>query len=62
MADVMTVQERMVWLSELIRDEGVDRGTKLKAADLLNKMDGGYFQKEEKPESITVRVRLTEDT
>lgn len=57
----MTLQERMVWLSELIRDEQVDRGTKLKAADLLNKMDGAYAQKEEKQEEITVRIRLTED-
>lgn len=57
----MTLQERMVWLSELIRDEQVDRGTKLKAADLLNKMDGAYNQKEEKQEEITLRVTLTED-
>ena len=61
MADVMSVQERMVWLSELIRDEKVDKGTKLKAADLLNKMDGGYLQKEDKAEVVTVRVTLTED-
>lgn len=60
-ADVMSLEERMVWLSELIRDEDVDKGTKLKATDLLNKMDGGYSQKEEKPEEMTIRIRLVED-
>ena len=60
-AEVMTLEERMAWLSGLIRDDSVDKGTKLKAADLLNKMDGGYQQKEEKPEEMTIRVRLTEE-
>lgn len=57
----MTVEERMAWLSELIRDEKTDKGTKLKAADLLNKMDGGYQQKEDTAAELTIRVRLVED-
>ena len=57
----MTLEERKRWLSELIRDEKTDKATKLKAADLLNKMDGGYQQKEEMPAEMTIRVTLVED-
>ena len=61
MADVMTLEERKRWLSELLRDEKTDKATKLKAADLLNKMDGGYQQKEDTAAELTIRVRLVED-
>lgn len=44
---VMTVTERKEWLSDLIRErDGVySTGEKLKAVDILNKMDGEYTEK-----------------
>lgn len=42
---IKTAQERMEWLTQLI--DNVEEGTneKLKAIDILNKMDGLYVQK-----------------
>lgn len=42
---IMSAQERLEWLTEQIKDEGVDINAKLKAVDIMNKMQGEYIQK-----------------
>jgi phage terminase small subunit len=42
---IMTAQERMEWLTRLVRDEGEDTTDKLKAIDIMNKMSGEYVTK-----------------
>lgn len=42
---IKTAQERMEWLTQLIDNENEGTSEKLKAIDILNKMDGLYVQK-----------------
>lgn len=42
---IKTAQERMEWLTQLIDNDKEGTGEKLKAIDILNKMDGLYVQK-----------------
>lgn len=42
---IMSAQERMEWLTDLIHNEKEGTSDKLKAIDLLNKMDGEYVQR-----------------
>ena len=42
---IMTAQERLKWLSEVIQSQGETTSDKLKAADIMNKMQGEYVQK-----------------
>jgi phage terminase small subunit len=42
---VMSAQERLEWLTQLIENEEEDTNAKLKAIDIMNKMQGEYVQK-----------------
>ena len=42
---IKSAQERMEWLTQLIDNDEENTGEKLKAIDILNKMDGLYVQK-----------------
>lgn len=42
---VMTATQRKEWLTNLIQNDGETTQNKLKAVDLLNKMDGEYIEK-----------------
>lgn len=42
---IKTAQERMEWLTQLIDNDEESTGDKLKAVDILNKMDGLYVQR-----------------
>jgi phage terminase small subunit len=44
---IMSAQERLEWLTELIKSEEETTSDKLKAADIMNKMQGEYVQKVE---------------
>lgn len=44
---IMTAQERMEWLTQLVKNNGEDTADKLKAIDILNKMSGEYVTKVE---------------
>lgn len=44
---IIETKQRKIFLSNLIRDSKADISEKLKAIDLLNKMDGVYTQKME---------------
>ena len=41
---IMTAQERLEWLSEIIRSDEETTNDKLKASDQMNKMQGDYVQ------------------
>lgn len=51
---VKTAIQRKEWLSSVIDDDSIDINAKLKACDLLNKMDGEYVTKVEG--SITTKL------
>lgn len=42
---IMSAQERLEWLTELICSEEESTGDKLKALDIMNKMTGEYTQR-----------------
>lgn len=42
---IMTAQKRLEWLTEVIQDKDVAMSDKLKAADIMNKMQGEYVTK-----------------
>lgn len=44
---IMSAQERLEWLTELIKSEEESTTDKLRAADIMNKMQGEYVQKVE---------------
>ena len=44
---IMSAQERLEWLTERIADKAVDINAKLKAIDIMNKMQGEYVTKVE---------------
>jgi len=44
---IMTAQQRLEWLTKVIRSEEEDTGDKLKAVDIMNKMQGEYVTKVE---------------
>lgn len=44
---VMTAQERLEWLTSIIRSEEQMTSDKLRAADIMNKMQGEYVTKVE---------------
>lgn len=60
---IMTAQERLEWLTGLIADNDVAIGDKLKAADIMNKMQGEYTQKvqAEVTNAVNINIELSED-
>lgn len=50
---IMTAQERLEWLSGLIKSENETTGDKLKASDQMNKMQGEYITKIEGDIKVT---------
>ena len=60
---IMSAQRRMEWLTERIDDESVDINAKLKALDILNKMQGEYVQKVEANvvNAVNINIELVDD-
>jgi len=60
---IMTAQERLEWLTERIADEEVDINAKLKAIDIMNKMQGEYVQKVEAnvTNEVNINIELVDD-
>lgn len=54
---IMSAQERLIWLSELIHSESETTGDKLRASDQMNKMQGEYVTKIEGD----IKVKKLED-
>lgn len=44
---IMTAQKRLEWLTEVINSKDESTGDKLRAVDIMNKMQGQYVQKVE---------------
>ena len=60
---IMTAQKRMEWLTSVIKDVHEKTENRLKAVDIMNKMDGEYVQKieaEVKGETI-INIELVDD-
>ena len=60
---IMTAQERLEWLTGLIVDKDVAIGDKLRAADIMNKMQGEYVQKVEAEvtNAVNINIELSDD-
>lgn len=60
---IMTASKRLEWLSERIDDEDVDINAKLKAIDIMNKMQGEYIQRVEAEvtNAVNICIELSDD-
>lgn len=60
---VKTAIQRKEWLSSVIDDDTIDINAKLKACDLLNKMDGEYVTKVEADVNteMNINIELSDD-
>ena len=60
---IMTAQERMEWLTEVVKSEEETTSDKMKAIDIMNKMQGEYVQKVEADvkQEFTINVELVDD-
>ena len=60
---IMTAQQRMEWLTELIHSEDESTVDKLRAVDIMNKMQGEYVQKVEAKvdNDVTISIELSDD-
>jgi phage terminase small subunit len=60
---IMTAQKRLEWLTEVINSEKENTGDKLRAIDLMNKMQGEYVQKieAEVTKEVNINIELCDD-
>ena len=60
---IMSAQKRLEWLTGVINSKNESTGDKLRAVDIMNKMQGEYVQKvEAKVESdVTINVELVDE-
>ena len=60
---IMSAQKRMEWLTGLVMSAEASNTDKLKALDILNKMDGEYVQKiaAEVQTETTINIELVDD-
>ena len=60
---IMTAQQRLEWLTRLINSDEETTGDKLKAADIMNKMQGEYIQKVEAEvtNAVNINIELSDD-
>jgi phage terminase small subunit len=60
---IMSAQERLEWLTERIADDDIDINAKLKAIDIMNKMQGEYVQKVETEikNAVNINIELSDE-
>ena len=60
---IMNAQERLEWLTDIIKSEEESTNDKLRAVDIMNKMQGEYIQKIEADvkNDVTISVELVDD-
>jgi phage terminase small subunit len=60
---IMSAQERMEWLTRLVQNKEEGTSDKLKAIDIMNKMQGEYVQKVEADvkSEVTINIELCDD-
>ena len=61
--NIMSAQERLEWLTEAIGNKDIGVTDKLRAIDLMNKMQGEYVQKVEAAvtNAVNITIELSED-
>ena len=60
---IMSAQERLEWLTKLIKSDEESTTDRLRAADIMNKMTGEYVQKIEADvkNEVTINIELSDD-
>ena len=60
---IMTAQERLEWLTEVVKDTEQAMCDRLKASDQMNRMQGQYIQKIEADvkNEVTINIELSDD-
>lgn len=60
---IMTAQKRLEWLTDLVNSVEESTNDKLKAIDIMNKMQGEYVQKIEADvnSEVTINIELSDD-
>lgn len=60
---IMTAQQRLEWLTNIINSETETTADKLRASDQMNKMQGEYVQKVETEvkNAISINIELSDD-
>lgn len=60
---IMTAQERLKWLTDVMKDPDTPLDTKLKVSDQMNKMQGAYVQRIEADvkQETTICVELVDE-
>ena len=60
---IMTAQQRLEWLTRLVNNEEEGTSEKLKAIDIMNKMQGEYVQKieAEVTREVTINIELSDN-
>ena len=60
---IMSAQKRLEWLTELIGNDEVFTSDKLRAIDIMNKMQGEYVQKvqAEVTNAVNINIELSDD-
>ena len=60
---IMSAQKRLEWLTEVIQKDSESTGDKLKAIDIMNKMQGEYVQKvqAEVTNAVNINIELSDD-
>ena len=60
---IMSAQKRLEWLTEAIADKDIAVNDKLKAIDIMNKMQGEYTQKvqAEVTNAVNINIELSDD-
>ena len=62
-SSIMSAKARLEWLTNLIHNEEEGTNEKLKAIDIMNKMQGEYVQKVEADvkSEFTINIELSDD-
>ena len=60
---IMSAQKRLEWLTGIIQSDEESTGDKLRAVDLMNKMQGEYVQKieAEVTREVVINIELSDD-
>lgn len=63
MPSIMSAQKRLEWLTGIIQSDEESTGDKLRAVDLMNKMQGEYVQKieAEVTREVVINIELSDD-
>ena len=60
---IMSAQERLEWLTGIVKDEKVNIQARLSASDQMNKMQGEYIQKVEAAvtNAVSINIELSDE-